>query len=365
MMKSPNRSWMSLTVFMGLCFVAGGFVSGESVTVPGLAKPIVVQLPDNYDPAETWPVLYFWPGPSGAPTTRTVSPACGKKDWIIVGMAYTQKELLQVSSERIAAEVAAFERARPIVEGEYAVDRRRVYVGGYFTGGWVAAELLSDDPSLAGALMLGSGFLDQQSLPVQQSVGGKPVYVGVGSLYTNHLMGVRAVRRFRGAGAKATWDAWDFLGKAVPQDFDDYPALRQWMRLQSGKENGAELREQAKTWGQERLKAIDEMSDAGERYVALQRFREMPFLRVFGEGAVAAVDRKIVAVGKEAPDGVREAALWRRYEELLQMELRDRSRASLERCLVEYDAILAEGEGTSTGRLAGAERERIAKVLGQ
>jgi hypothetical protein len=347
------------------CGVAASSISAEEVVVPGVAHPLIVQLPDNYDPGEQWPVLYFWPGPSGRPTTRTVSPACGKRDWIIVGMAYTQKELLQVTDERIAAEVAAFKRVRPIVEERYSVEPRKAFVGGNFTGGWVAAELLSDDPSLAGVLMIGSGFLDYQSLPVQQAVKGKPVYVGVGSMYTNHLMGLRAVRRFRGAGAVTTWDAWDFLGKAVPESFDEHPGMRQWMRLQSGKEDGGKLREVAKAWGQERLKEIDGLEDAGERFVALQRFREMPFLKLFGEGAVKAIDRKIAEVGREEPGGVREALGWREYVNLLQAELRDRSRASLERCLVGYEAIVAEDGGTVTARLAGAERARLAKVLGQ
>ena len=111
-MNYLSRDLYSRAVFLVICLATAGSVWGESVTVPGLAKPIVVQLPDNYDPAENWPVLYFWPGPTGAPTTRTVSPACGKRDWIIVGMAYTEKELLQVTPERIGAEVAAFKRTR-------------------------------------------------------------------------------------------------------------------------------------------------------------------------------------------------------------------------------------------------------------
>lgn len=342
-----------------------GAVGAVELEVPGLARPIIVQVPENYDPAEKWPVMYFWPGPSGAPTTRTVSPACGKKDWLIVGMSFTEREFLQVTRERMDKEVAGLALARSVVESKYSIDPARVFVGGYFTGGWVAGEALSDDLTLAGALLIGSGFLDQQPLPMQTAVVGKPVYVGVGSLYTNHLMGLRAVRRFSGAGARVTWDAWDFLGKAVPKDFDEHPGMRQWMRLNSGKEGGEGFREEAQGWGRDRLTAIEGMPDGGERYVALQRFVEMPFLTVFGASAVAAVERKLVEMARDDVDAAREAGLWRRYEELLQAELRDRSRSALERYLREYAGIVDEGDGSATARLAAAEHARLAKVLGQ
>lgn len=350
-------------MFVGMGAISRGL--GEELTVAGLSRPILVQVPGNYDPGEVWPVMYFWPGPNGVATTRTVTPACEKRDWIIVGMTFTERELLQVTRERMAAEVAALRRVRPLVEEAYSVDPGRVFVGGYFTGGWVAAEALSDDATLAGALLIGSGFLDHQALPVQQAVRGKPVYVGVGSVYTNHLMGLRAVKRFRGAGAQVTWDAWDFLGKAVPKDFEDYPGMRQWLRLYSGKERGEGFREVAQAWGRERLLEIGSIPHSGERYVAMKRFVEQPFLAVFGAGAVAAVEEQMAAFAKSDPEAAREAELWRQYEVLLQLELRDRSRSSLERCLADYEEIMANGEGSVTARLAEAEHARLSKVLGR
>ncbi len=365
MEPAGRRSLTLLGIVCALPIAAafGAAAAGpEKLNIEGLVDPVIVQVPENYDPAEKWPVLFYWHGPTGGPTTRVVFPACERKDWIIVGMAYTSRGLLGIEEERIADEIGGYRRARPIIERRFSVDPDKVFAGGYFTGGWVAAELLSRDPSLAGILLIGSGFLDRQALPVRSVVQGKPVYVGVGSVYANHLMALRAAERFRAEGARVTWEAWDFLGRAAPKDFGEHPGMRQWMRLHSGLGDPDAMRAQAKQWGQSRLGEIEKMPVAGERFLALQRFRELPFLQLFGKSAVASVDRKIRELAAQ-PEGIEEGVAWVKYQGLLRAELRDRRSEVLRGYLRAYRELLEKHPDTQTAKMAKAEANRLSALV--
>ncbi|MEM6909954.1 MAG: hypothetical protein AAF555_00075 [Verrucomicrobiota bacterium] len=351
-----------------LVLAAGSLGAEERLELPGWVDPIVIELPENYDPAKKWPLLYSWHGPVGGPQNKVVKEASRHRDWILVALAYTKKELLGVHDvSEIQQEIAVWQENRPEIEKRFSVDPGRIFVSGYYTGSWVAAMAMSEVPELAGCLMIGAGFLDRHALPKASLVRGKPIYIGVGSTYENHLPSFRAKERFQAAGAQVIWDPWDFHYKEVPrreEEIAEKPAMRQWMRLVSGEEDPEALREEAANWGRTRLEEISALEDVAERIRRLKRFREQPFARLFGAPLERSIEGRLRALGN-SDRGARELRAWDEYERLLQAELRDRSRAASEDYLARYTRLTQEMTGSPVAIFAEAERKRIGATLGR
>ena len=80
--------------FLLVLLLSGGWVYSApkrlELGFPQLAERLQVVLPGNYSPDRKWPAVFYYHGTGGSPTTDLIRAHTQDKDWIVVGMTYTQ-----------------------------------------------------------------------------------------------------------------------------------------------------------------------------------------------------------------------------------------------------------------------------------
>jgi poly(3-hydroxybutyrate) depolymerase len=103
-----------------------------------------IDLPAGYDPSKPYPILFGGAGCGGAPNTNgssggfAVLPTTNMQA-IQIGLSYVNGCFAQGGADN--PELPYFDAVLSEVEANYCVDKGRVFVGGYSSGGWLAYML--------------------------------------------------------------------------------------------------------------------------------------------------------------------------------------------------------------------------------
>lgn len=96
---------------------------------PQLSERVQVALPENYSPERKWPAIFYYHATGGKPTTSVMQAHTRNKDWIVVGMTYTQKGSLPATADYLEKEFVILASARRHLAVKWNLDPKRCYVG--------------------------------------------------------------------------------------------------------------------------------------------------------------------------------------------------------------------------------------------
>ena len=346
---------------LGAFFLIQGFAAGApkrlELGFPQLSKRVQVVLPENYSPERKWPAVFYYHATGGKPTTSFMQAHTRNRDWIVVGMTYTQEGSLPATAEYLEKEFIILASTRRHLAAKWNLDPRRCYVGGFSKGGWMAGFLLQYDPTLAGGIILGAGhqFLIREPKRFRQP---KSLFVGVGRMDENYPFALRSVVHYRSLGARVMMKEWNGLGHALPEG--ESMALTQWMGLEAHPED--DYKEEVKGWLVGRLDQIQGLPDLVDQWTAIRDLERMPFFRMAG-----ADDKARVAVLRTALErGVRvgaEAKALTAHQVLLRREAKGHSLPGCQRLATEYLALSENHAGTRQADIALGDHERMKKLI--
>ena len=335
-----------------LTLAASVALSAEPLQVEGLPQPIEVSLPENHDPAKSWPTVFFYHGTGGHPTTQMIRQHTGPKDWIVVGMGYTKPGPFTYTPENLERELVILRRVRDELSRKQGLDPKRLYVSGFSMGGWMSGMFFQAERSLAGAAILGGGHMHQVTPKQGPYAAGTPLFLGVGRNDGVYPFALKAKLFFGKLGADVRMETWEGLGHQFPKDGS--PALKEWFALRNG---GAPDKDAiAKEY-----EAIGKLAPL-EQWKALLEFRERPFVNAPGQAWPETIKTKLAELEKD-PAVASEAKLFKRHRQLLANEINAVTLPDLEKVGEAYAVLVLEAGNSSQTDLIAADRKRIDGLL--
>ena len=358
----------ALTSVVGLSCAgpAAGATSGPALTpgaeasVPLLAGThMLVFLPSNYRPEVKWPVIFFYHGQNGSPTTSWIRQHTDERDYIVVGLPYLTPEGDQPEPEFANRELPNLRAARQWLAGHASTDETRVYLGGVSKGGWAASRLGEPElPRLAGLIMVLAG----RSYPCATAPGGaayrgKPLYVGDGETDNNMRPARQAVMFFQRQGAQVTFEEYLGLGHAMPPEA---PRLRTWLLAQhryATRTTAAQA--ELGPWFTNAVAAARAAGEVSEKFrLALELARD-PRLYYCGPPAGAAVQSLLQEAAARSPareEWNAETTYWNLLWKVATLRTPDELRATRDG----FQQLNATCPNTRWGRLAAADYRALA-----
>jgi len=366
---SRRRAWRLLAAVLVAVLLSAPRAIAEEMTiaVESLPDPVIVWTPDDFanQPDRQWPVVFWYPGTGGIPSVDFICQHVGQRDWVVVGMGFREPGRFEGNEPNVAAELAILHGVRQRLAAPYRLDPARQYVGGFSKGGWVSGMFLTRDPPLAGALILGAGWLEP---PPTTSVARprRAVYAGIGELDGNRAMIQRVVRESGLHQIAVTLDVWEGLGHRGP---DQSECLQQWLRVAAAvgrKENTSvvdPLIDEAVTWFDAAFGRLTNGEEPLPKdYFALDTLCRMPFFAILDEESRSAATKKLTKWTAH-PKMALEISARRRYDEILERESRDRMIGTLEICRDDYRTLAESAPGTIFSAAAGRAAERAGALL--
>ena len=346
--------------FLLVLLLSGGWVYSApkrlELGFPQLAERLQVVLPGNYSPDRKWPAVFYYHGTGGSPTTDLIRAHTQDKDWIVVGMTYTQGGNLPATAEYIEKEFLILTSTRRHLAAKWNLDPRRCYVAGFSKGGWMAGFLLQHDPGLAGAIVLGAGhqFLIRKPARFRRS---KSLFVGVGRLDENYPFALRSLVHYRPLGARTTFETWHGLEHRFPESGS--PALRQWLEIEANPKGDHEVA--AEEWVTGRIDEIKGMPNLVDQWVAFRDLEKAPYLRLLGEKGEARVGALVTRLEQGGRVGAEAKALVA-HRVLLREEAKGHTIPLCQRLAGEYLALSEAHRGTRQAEIALHDHERVKKL---
>ncbi len=204
----------------------------STIALPLSGTQLKVFLPANYTAETKWPVVFFYPGQGGKPSTGFIRRHTDDRDFIVVGVPYVTPDSDKPMPDFAARELPNLRAARQWLAAHASVDETRVYLGGISKGGWTTSLLGEPElPRLAGLIIVLAG----RSYPFTTAPGGaayrgKPVYIGDGETDNNMRPARQAATFFQRQGMALTFEEYLGLAHATPSDA---PRLRTWLQVQA------------------------------------------------------------------------------------------------------------------------------------
>lgn len=213
-------------------FAAGVYEQGREydAVVPGSGTSMKIYVPANYESSRKWPLILFYHGMNGSPTTDCITRHCAGSDFIVAGLTYCEKTDTGMTREQhnayIEKERMNFRAAVGWVKQNLSLDTKRVFLGGVSKGGWTTSIIGERElKNLAGFIILLAGR-QRGAVPGPQKMTGFPVYIGAGENDPNILAAVHGAGFYRHCGANTTLDVFPGLGHQVPQKAE---LLSRWL----------------------------------------------------------------------------------------------------------------------------------------
>ena len=160
---SVNVLLFASTVVLCPCLATAYDAGVEySAVLPGSGTSMKVYVPVNYDSSRKWPLLVFYHGMNGSPTTDCITRHCQGNDFIVAGITYCEKLESRLTREQhnayIARERGNFRSAVLWVKQNLSLDKKRVFLGGISKGGWTTSFIGERElKNLAGFVILLAG----------------------------------------------------------------------------------------------------------------------------------------------------------------------------------------------------------------
>ncbi len=189
--------------------------------LPGSGNVIKVHVPANYEPSRKWPLVVFYHGMNGSPTTDCITRHCQGRDFIVAGITYCEKLESHITREQhnayIERERGNFRSAVLWVKQNLSLDINRVFLGGVSQGGWTTSLVGERElKNLAGLIILLAGR-QRDVVPVSQKMNGFSVYIGAGEEDPNLISALHAAGFYRYSGATVLFEEFANIGHQVPQ----------------------------------------------------------------------------------------------------------------------------------------------------
>ena len=184
-----------------------------------VGRDLPVYVPSDYAADRRWPIVLFYHGLNGEPTTGLIRGLTRGRGAIVVGMEYIERGLVQRSAEQQQAyqvkEQAQLEELLRALPERVRLDRRRVYLAGVSKGGWqVSAFAESGQPRVAGYMILLAGRLPR-ARSERPDLSEQAVYVGTGEMDEGNVYARMAVQYYERCGAAVTWEEYANRGHEV------------------------------------------------------------------------------------------------------------------------------------------------------
>ncbi|MEM9017683.1 MAG: prolyl oligopeptidase family serine peptidase [Verrucomicrobiota bacterium] len=361
-MKTAGAEWR-VAVVLFLIHWSWFSVAEESThSYEHLRDPVRVVPPESIQPDRLYPAVFYFHGTGGKSSTGMMESYTKGIPSFVIGIGYQNQGLLQLADGMVEEELASFRTVLADLLTKYPIDPKKVFVSGFSKGGWMSAFLIEAEPRVAGAIVMGAGAMDGMDYFDERAANGKPVYIGIGIEEKNQVNSMRLVERMRALGARPTLEQWEETGHTMPRGDEGAVGLRQWLKLHLAP--GTIDADGARAWAGERLQEIRAFEEDGRKYLALVRFKSLPYLQALGTQGQGIIDREIAEVRK-TEEGSLEAQAWEGFDRLIRDELKDRSRTALERYLEGHKSIAERFPDTVSAKYALAAANRIGQVLGQ
>ncbi len=349
--ERSNCSFGRMLVLLFLFMTAIAQAEGFSLEVKGVEDEILVVLPKNLNEERRYPAVFFYHGTNGRPNTSYLRTFASATDWIVVGMGYAQRGPFQLTPEGMAEEIRVLRTVREELIKRARLDPKRIFVSGFSKGGWLSGLLLQQEPSLAGAIILGAGHQYEVPNP-QKRLDGKPVFIGVGRQDGNYPFGLRAVLYYRQRGAKPILETWHDLGHNLPSG--EAMGLREWLALQVGE------KPEEKDFIKE-LTAISERRNEFERWWELLAFEERPSVQGNPEWKKRVGELR--AEWARSPTIAREERILAESQRLLIREISKKTLPGLKEIVEGHLRIVENAQGSPQGEIARHDAQRTGKIL--
>lgn len=364
-----------------LCAFWATVLSGAPAPLPaGAAKPVIepgaeflmpwapvgrdipVYVPTDYSAARRWPVVLFYHGLNGEPTTALIRELTGGKGVIVVGMTYIEPgQVRRTAAEQQAyqaKELAQLERLLDELPQYVRMDRSRTVLAGISRGGWqvsIFAECAA--PRVAGYIILLGGrfpFVRER----RPDLAERAVYVGTGENEEANAYARMAAQYFDRCGAAVTWEEYPGRGHEVDATA---PRLQHWVTLRLLLD-GEARRSAAREWVAERLDKARDQADPLASFRALDEVADDPHILFCGNELRTQLQAMTDAVGMAA--AVQPEVQARRvYERALWQEQTASRQADLENALDLYRQAQKRYERTVYGRLAERDAKRVKPMV--
>jgi predicted esterase len=306
------KACVAVIVFVALIFASSSSAAGDKYVpgrevdalIPGVDLAMKVYVPANYTPECKWPLVIFYHGMNGSPTTDCIARHCEGDDFIIVGMPYCEKHEARLSKQQqaiyIKKEQKSFLSAVSWVKENLSLDTERVFMGGVSKGGWTTSFVGERElKRLAGMIILLAGR-QRGAVPGPQAMAGFPIYIGVGEMDPNQLSGVHAAGFYRHCGADVTYEEYEGQGHRTPQKAE---RLAQWLEAygpQSHPWVDSEEQARRKTDYKKGYESALALADKSAACAALRLLLDDPRLTVIcGSNTRKAITGKLNALAKE------------------------------------------------------------------
>ncbi len=186
-------------------------------------KHFIVYVPSDYTDEYGWPVIFFYHGMDGQPTTWPFKQITSGRGFIIVGMEYIHRGKAK-RTKRQYIDYLKRERRSILEVKEYIcehlrVDEKRLFITGSSKGGWHTSSMLEiSTRAWAGAVILAAGRHRIVNVLIskagKKALRGKPIYIGAGEKDVNLASAKRAASYYRRRGAEVTFEEYKGEGHA-------------------------------------------------------------------------------------------------------------------------------------------------------
>jgi len=341
---------------------------GIEISIPlrDAKDAMVVYLPSNYTAEAKWPVIFWYHGPEGAPSTAFAKRHTGGLDFVIVGMAYAGEDNARTEGAHrayLSRELANFHLARRWIIEHASVDQSRFFMAGISRGGWLTSMLCDlEMRDLAGIAILLAGRLRSSTPVVGEFFKGKPVYIGVGDKDPNLLPSLQGRELYRRHGATLTYEEYAGLDHQEPAGI--MPLFAAWLKEQGSYRKGIPVAERARLEEHFRtsLRSIMIMDDPLAKYERLAALCEDPGLAsCAGTTAAMEIESQLSAMRTVSPMK-EEWAAEQSFCKLLWQSMNVVTLAQMKQVLDSLHGLGIKSAGTRYGKLACELEKGVAKA---
>ena len=218
------------------------FAAGEETRIDVNDKDIggdhfVVYVPSDYTDEHDWPVIFFYNGVGGGPSTKLFRKITEGEGFIIIGMEYVKADKDKVTAAQysniLKREFKSIFKAKRYVSKRLKVDNERLFLTGFSRGGWHTAALIEQNAKpWAGAAIIAAGRRGvlPSTTDGERFLRNKPIYIGTGEKDENMDAAEEAREYYRRRGADVTFEEYKGTGHMFKADSK---ILHDWLLINS------------------------------------------------------------------------------------------------------------------------------------
>jgi len=327
------------------------------------ADKTLVFVPKDYDADNSWPVVLWYHGTNGKPSTQYLRSVLNDKHAILVGMAYREPGLLTIKSPQHRIEYTNKEVAHlGLVLGELrkhlSIDRKRIIISGVSKGGWITNMLGHAKPEYFGGMALLMGGHHKHAAPSPNPAGfkGKPIYIGVGEDDRNYVFSRLGDAVWSGYGAMVSFDTWYNTGHEFPADTSMF---KNWLFREVAPEV---IQADVEKWIETALPDAREIAEPMARFFALGDLRNDPRFAMCDEKVREQVRGELNALVKSDAQVRAAAKAERTFRETMAKEMRIKTLDQMKFVRDTYTTLLQQPLDPELKPQVATARDRVAKA---